>query len=426
MHLLDRQRALVALAAATRYGGGVVMGTGLAVLVERAGGSPFAVSLLFPAYFLPMVVFAPAWGAVADVTGRRRAVLLGTGALATLSVLPLFALDGVWPLIGARGLYAVFAAGFPPVMLAVVSDLGGRGRRGRELGFFNSARASGFTGGQLAAGTLLGLVAPAGLYLVVAGLSAVATLAVLALSTGTTGGAGDRAPDGERGLDLRAVGGAVRERLLPSAADRAHLHRNGLAWLYVALALRNATVMGVMSLLPVYLTGPLGVPEPLMGVVLAANPASQVVFMTAFGRVADARGRRPLVVLGMVGGGAFAVLIALASLAPTLAGRLAVALAAAVLIGASFSAMTTGALAFIGDVAPDGRESELMGLRTTAKGVGAVLGAPAFGGVATVVGYAPTFAGGSVLAFAAAWLAWDRLVEPDEPSGSTETAPAPG
>jgi MFS family permease len=101
--------------------------------------------------------------------------------------------------------------------------------------------------------------------------------------------------------------------------------------------------------------------------------------------------------------------------------------------------MTTGAIAFIGDVAdelresaarqsesdgvaPAERESELMGLRSTAKGVGGVLGPPLFGVVATVASYETAFLGGSVLAFAATALVGGRLVESRTDAGRAVAA----
>ncbi|MFB6136576.1 MAG: MFS transporter [Halobacteriaceae archaeon] len=407
---LSRQQLLVAVAAAARFGSGILMGTGLAVFVERAGGSPFAVSMLFSAYFLGLTVFAPVWGAIADVTGRRRAVLVATGALATVSVLPLVAVEGVWPLVGARGLYAVFASGFPPVMLAVVSDRGGSEGRGRALGFFNSARAAGFMGGQLTVGAMLGLFAPDVVYLVIAGVSLVSTVALVFVDDRSepSGGGGEASASGPTAADVLEE---VRGRLLPATGEREHFRRNGLGWLYVALALRNMTVMGVMSLMPVFLTSGLGLTSFAMGVLLAINPATQTVTMYLFGRVADTEGRKPLITLGMVGSGAFAVAAALASVPATPLGRALVAAAGFVVIAAAFSAMTTGALAFIGDTAPAGRESELMGLRSTAKGVGGVVGPPAVGALATLTSYRSAFLAGSALAFAAAVLAHARLTE---------------
>jgi MFS family permease len=408
-----RQRAVIALAAAARFSSGILMGTVMAVYVDDVG-SAFAVSMVLTAYFTGTMLFAPVWGAVADVTGRRRAVMVLTGGLATLAVLPLTVVRGVWAPIGLRAMYAAFAGGFVPVMLTVVSEHGGESGRGRSLGFFNSARAVGFAGGQVTAGVLLGALLPGGVYLTIAGLSLVATVAAAFLV--------DPTPDPDRDPSLSEVATEVRSRLLPAVGDRGHLETNGLRWLYVALALRNMTVLGVMSLMPPFLLDSVGLTEFLMGVVLALNPVSQSVFMLVFGRVADRSGRKPLIVGGMAGSGVFALVAAAATLPGVVAARAAVAVVAFLLIGAAFSAMTTGALAFIGDVAPPERESELMGLRSTAKGVGGVLGPPAFGALATVTTIGTAFAAGSVLALGATALATGALTE-SRPDRASDVVP---
>jgi MFS family permease len=337
-------------------------------------------------------------------------------------VLPLTVLDGVVAPILARGLYAVFAAGFAPVMLAIVSANGGNEGRGRSLGIFNSTRAVGFAAGQLTVGALLGLLAPAGLYLVIAGVSLVSTVTVALVA--------DPTPTPDRQPDLGTLLGAVRDRLLPGVEDRAHLRSHGLRWLYVALALRNMTVLGVMSLMPPYLVTRVvppelvgeGTSELLMGGLLAINPTAQIGFMLAFGYLADAVGRKPPIVAGMAGSGGFALVAAAATLPAGLLARAGLAALAFVVVAASYSLMTVGALALIGDVAPAERESELMGLRSTAKGVGGVLGPPLLGAVATLAGYRAAFVAGSVLAIAAAGLASARLVESHAPVRVAATA----
>lgn len=401
-----RQRLLVAVAAATRFGSGILLGTGLAFYLGRNDASALVVGLVTTAYFLGMTVFSPFWGAVADVTGRRRTVLVVTGLGATLALAPLFLFSGVWVPILSRGLYAVFAVGFAPVMLAVVSARGGDEGRGRSLGFFNAARATGFSGGQLAVGMLLGMLAPDGLYSIIVAGSLVSTLVVVFLDDSV-------APQPDSQPTVRELLAEVRRRLLPAVDDRGHLRRNGLWMLYVALAFRNATVMGLFGLMPVYLPETLGISEFTMGALLALNPAGQTVFMLLFGRVADAWGRKPLVVAGIAGSGLFALVAAAATLftGPL---RLAVAALSFVIIAAAYSAMTTGALAFIGDVAPDERESELMGLRSTAKGIGGVVGPVVVGGLVSVVGYPTAFAVGSSMAFVAAGLAGWKLIESRE------------
>jgi len=421
-----RQWGVVGVASLTRFASGILMGTALAVFVGRRG-SPLAVSLVLTSYFAGLMLFAPVWGAIADETGRRRTVLLVTGTLATAAVLPLTVLDGVVAPILARGLYAVFAAGFAPVMLAIVSDHGGDEGRGRSLGVFNSTRAVGFAGGQLTVGALLGLLAPAELYLVIAGVSLVSTVLVAFVADPADSGRASKA-DG-----LPATGallGAVRDRLLPGVEDRAHLRSHGLGWLYVALALRNMTVLGVMSLMPPYLVSQVvppelvgdGLSELLMGALLAINPATQVGFMIAFGYLADTAGRKPPIVAGMAGSGGFALVAAAATLPAGLLARAGLAALALVVLAASYSLMTVGALALIGDVAPADRESELMGLRSTAKGVGGVLGPPLLGTIATLAGYRAAFAAGSVLALVAAGLAATRLVESHTPAAPAATA----
>ncbi|WP_254822313.1 MFS transporter [Haloglomus halophilum] len=434
------QWILLATAAATRFGGGVLMGTAMAVYVGREG-SPLAVSAVATAYFAGLMLASPVWGALADVTGRRRAVLVVTGTLATLAAAPLAIADGVWVPVGLRGLYAVFAAGFAPVALTIASERGGADGRGRSLGTFNSARSGGFAGGQFVAGLLLGAVARPELYLVVAGLSALSTVAAAFLVDPTDTGPGtdgdDDAPDDASEPTRTELLREVRHRLFPAAGERGHFRVKGLRWLYVALAVRNVTVLGVMALMAPYLVDVVGVAEPVMGALLAVNHGTQVGAMYLLGVAADRIGRKPLIVAGMAGSGAFAVLAATATVPAAGAGllgvtgpawlgtglaRVAAAGGALFVLGVSFSAMTTGAVAFIGDVAPAGRESELMGLRSTAKGLGGVLGPTLVGGIATLAGYPAAFALTSSLAFAAAGLAGLALVE-SRPAGG-RTVPA--
>jgi MFS family permease len=416
-----RQWLLITLAAVTRFASGVLMGTAMAVFVSR-GGSPLAVSLVATAFFGGMMLFSPVWGAIADVTGRRRAVMVGTGAVATLFALPLAVVHrfdlvlgslvlGEIPLsIGFRFLYAIFAAGFSPVCLAIVSYHGGAEGRGRSMGVFNSARSGGYTGGNLVVGVLIGLLAPPSLYLVVAAVSAVSTLAAALIA--------DPTPDPDREPTAHELADEVTRRLFPAAGEREHLRSHGLGWLYVALAIRNMTVLGVMALMAPYLVDQVGVPAAIMGAILAINHGAQVPSMYALGIVADRAGRKPLIVVGMAGSGLFALLAAAATLpaaplfgVPAWGVRATVATLAMATLGVSYSGMTTGAVAFIGDVAPRGREAELLGLRSTAKGTGGVFGPIAVGALATAVGYESAFVAASVLAFSAALLSLFALVE---------------
>lgn len=407
------QKGALATAAAANKAAVILMATAMAIYVGRRG-SPLAVGLVYTVFWFGSMVFSPVWGAVADVTGRRRGVLFATAVLATVTALPLVVVRSVWGMLAFRGVFAVFAVGFLPVILAIVSERGGSTARGQELGFFNTARALGLTAGQLFAGILLGLLAPPELFLVVVGVAGVVAVAAVLLD--------DPTPSPETDPTLRELYGEVRRRLVPMEGDR-DLSTHGLRWMYLGVLLRNTTVLGIGSLLPVYLVSHVGASEFLMGVLLAVNPAAQMGFMYLLGLAADRVGRKPLIVGGLAGSGLHGLLMAGAVLPGSLAARATVAALSFLLLAASWSALFTGSVAFIGDVAAPERESEFMGLRETARGMGGVVGPTLFGLVATFAGYPLTFVGGSLLALVAAVVAAAGVVESHHVEASI---PVPG
>jgi len=377
--------------------------TSLAVLVGRYG-TAFEVGMVTTAHFLGLLLFAPLWGAVADVTGRRRGVLVGTGVLATAALVALALVRGTWAPIALRGTYAAFFASFPAVMLAIVSEQGGAEGRGRALGEFNSLRSVGFAAGQLGAGILLGSTATwTEIFLLLATINGLGTVAA-AFVVDAVGGEGDA-------LTLRNILAEARDRLFPAAGERAHLTQNGLHWVYLVVFLQALTFMGILSLAPVYLTDEVGVSELLMGAFLALNPASRTLTMYVFGRVVDAAGRLPVLAGGMVGTTAFAVALGVATVPATPLGRNAVTGVAFLVIAAAYAASVIASQSFIGDVADVERESELMGLRSTALGLGGIVGPALLGVLVGALGYTVAFAalGGFSLVGV---LAVGRAVEP--------------
>ena len=378
--------------------------TVLAIIVGKAGGSAFEVSMVVTIHFLGLLLFAPVWGALADSTGRRLAVLLGTTALAALTLVLLGVTDLVWGLIGMRGLFAVFVAAYAPLTFTIVSEHGGTDGRGRLLGEFNSARSLGFALGQLSSGVFLALFTSLEIFVVLGGLYLGVLVAVGLFED----------PSQTRPVtpNPSRVVAEVKRRLVPVADDRDHLRTNGLHYLYVATALHSVTFFGILSLLPVYLTVDIGVTEVLMGTFLAMNPGGRAVFMYVFGHVADLRGRKSMITWGLVGSGVFPIVLATATYPDILFHRKLIAGAGFLVMALALSAYIIGSLAFIGDIASIDRESELMGLRDTAMGVGGVVGPALFGGVVTLLDYPSAFVVWSTFAFLGAVLVAWRLTEP--------------
>lgn len=394
------QRTAIALGGASQFGAIMFLGTAMAVYVgERA--SPFAVSMVLSSYFVGMVVFAPAWGVIADVTGRRRAVMLLVSVAATLVLVPLVFVEDVWLQIGFRGVFSVFTAGFLPIMLTLVSERGRGQNRGRSIGFFTSMRSIGAASSQFTAGVLLGFLFPSQLYVFAVGISAITVLSVLLLE--------DPTPDAREQLDRRELLARIHERILPTAMIRRLEER--LRWLYVILVVRNVTVMGVMSLMPVYLLQDVGSSEYAMGVILGLGPAIQIVSMYVVGSLSEGVGRKPLLVVGAAGSAFFPLIVTAALVAPEVLVREVIVGSGFVVKALSYSALTIGSVTFIGDVADEFNESELMGLRSTAKGVGGIIGPALIGGVATVFSIEAAFVVGGVLLVVGVAVFASRLTE---------------
>jgi MFS family permease len=395
------QQAVIATTAAANKAAVILMGTVMAVYVGRKG-TAFAAGLVTAVYFFGLMVFSPVWGGIADVTGQSRRVLVVTGGLAALAVLPLTLVAGVWLPLGFRFLFAVFAAGFLPVMLTVVGQQSDEGGRGRAIGLFNSAAAIGFMVAQFAAGALIEALPRSLVYLLLTGIASIVAIAAAFVDEPR-----DHAADS---ISIAEIGSEIRSRLVPTTSS-AHLRQNGLRWLYVASFLRNMTILGFVTLLPVYFIQDVGVTPTVMGILLGVNPAIQIGGMYALGRLADVVGRKPLIVAGYAGSGLYAAILATATIPESVFFRAVIAGIGMSVLGAAFSAVQTGVISFIGDVAPPDRESELIGLRWTARGLGGVVAPPLFGAAVVVIGFEATFVGASVLAWTAAFLVAVKVTE---------------
>jgi MFS family permease len=396
---------VIATTAAANKAAVILMATVMAVYISR-GGTAFAAGLVTTVYFLGLMIFSPVWGGIADVTGQRRRILIVTSGLATLALLPLTVIAGIVLPLFFRFLFAVFAAGFLPIMLTIVGQQS-EGGRGRAIGLFSSAAAIGFMIAQFAAGALIEALSRSLVYLLLAALASSVAVAVLFIN--------EPSDHTTESISTADIATEIRTRLVPTTSS-VHLRQNGLRWLYVASFLRNMTVLGFVTLLPVYFIQDVGVSPTVMGLLLGINPAIQIGGMYVLGRLADNIGRKPLIVAGYAGSGLYAAILATATIPESVFLRAVIAGIGMVVLGAAFSAVQTGVVSFIGDVAPPDRESELIGLRWTARGLGGVLAPPLFGAAAVVFGFEATFAGASILAVTAALLVASKVTESHEMS----------
>ncbi|WP_435181158.1 MFS transporter [Halorussus sp. AFM4] len=395
-----RRRAVIWLAGATRAACGGMLTTALALVVGRMQ-SPLAVSSLAVVFFASTMIFAPLWGSLADTTGRRRALLVGTGIAATLVLVGLQFISSAWGYIAARGAYTVFAVGFAPVILAIVNDVTGYTTQGRSAGLVNRTFAVGDIGGQIAIGALLGLAVPSVAFAIIAGVSFLGTAAVALIH--------DSPPVATNGGLRRGL-----KRLFPSATEWRVLRRTGLDRLYAALVLRHIAVQGIGVLVPIYVVSRLDVTASTMGLLLAVSPTTQLATLPFIGKIADAGYRVRLLGGGIAASAAYPLALALAAMPKAVEFRLSLAVVGFVCLAVGFAAMDVGAVAVISAVVPRRRTATFLGLRATAMGLGGIIGSVLVGVVALMASIRVAFIVGSLPAFGAALLVMSSVSEPDD------------
>ena len=139
-----------------------------------------------------------------------------------------------------------------------------------------------------------------------------------------------------------------------------------------------------------------------VGLMFASFSVAQMVFAPVLGRLSDRIGRKPVIVISLVG-------TAVGSFVTGVAGAMWVLFLGRIIDGASGASVSV-AQGAVADIAPPERRAALMGMLGAAFGVGFVVG-PALGGLAALGGpHVPFFVAGAIAAVNAV-VAWFRLPE---------------
>jgi MFS family permease len=147
------------------------------------------------------------------------------------------------------------------------------------------------------------------------------------------------------------------------------VNRAAFAGIFAVTLLGLLSVGAVLPVLPRYVRGPLGAGDLAVGVVIGAYAVTGLVGRPFAGRLADARGRRPAVVLG-------SLLAAVAGFLYLLPAGVPGLLAARLCLGAGEGMVFTAGSAWIVDLAPPGRRGRVIGLYGLAVWGGLSLGPP--------------------------------------------------
>ncbi|MFQ6111935.1 MAG: MFS transporter [Nitrospinota bacterium] len=343
--------------------------------LEELGAPTLLIGLGSTLFWLATLLASSPWGALSDRFRRRPllALILAINTLTAAGFAFTLSIGGVLATVFFRSLVTV---GFAPIALALISGVSAKRERGKNLSYYNSSQSFGWMLGRIIAGFLLGYLAFRGTYLVLALFPLLALVPLAALRE-----AGD--PPGA-GVSLGWRG--LKRSILPELKSDWVFAQRGLWSLYLGIALRQMGIAGTFALIFVYMLAKLGINPAIIGFITAFNAGTQFLGMLVFGRLADRFGRKRVFMFGFA-------LSALSPLIFALAHGAGLMVLGFIVLGLSFSSLTSGATAFIGDLAPIERQGELLGLFKTSQGFGGILGPLLAGALAspTILGFRGMF-----------------------------------
>lgn len=353
--------ALAAVAFMVAVGFGVVA-PAIPLFARHFGVSKTEASAVISAFAATRLVAAPFAGRLVNAFGERVLLATGIGIVAVSSLLAGLAGD-YWQLLVLRGIGGVGSIMFSISASSLLIRVTPPDQRGRAQGVF----AGGFLLGSIA-GPALGVVA------------AWSLRAPFFLYTGTLAVAGAIALGALRHSELaaRPVPGGVTLTLGAALRNRAYV-----ATLLTNLAEDWAIVGARSAIVPLFVHDRLGLSSIWTYVAFFALSAVSGVLLMPFGRRSDARGRRPVLLAGLVLGALTLAVIPLVDNAAALVAVMAV-------MGVAGAALSVASGAMLGDIV-GGRGGTVVAAYQMAGDAGTVVGPLVAGWLADAHGYGAAF-----------------------------------
>ena len=381
----------------------------LYVASEAVGGRVFGLpssmiaGVVLALFGIASSVAQPLAGRLSDRTGRRKIFVIG--GLVGLGAINLAFVGATayWHLFALRILQGLAAAFTITASLAIVNEMSAAGRRGGNMGVYNSFRLIGFGAGPLLASALLEF----GPFSLPGGLQVTGFEATFGVAAGTAF------------LGTLLVGGLVQDPEEASSAPRQLALRiwdrsgRGLDTIF-ALGLATlvmASCMALLSAIEPEVNARLGQGPVLFAVEFVALIAALAALQPLVGRASDEMGRKPFILIGL-----------LALIPTTLLQGMVEApwqmIVARVSQGGAGALIFAPALALAGDHTARGQSGAQLAVLTVAFGLGIAFG-QLTAGFFVQYAFAVPFIIGSVLAAAGAVLV---LTQVDEYERAAEAA----
>lgn len=257
------------------------------------GAGPEAIGFAVGISTVTGIFFKLPAGALSDIIGRKRTMLVGLLFFAFMPFTYLW-VESYYPLLVIRFIHGLATAIYGPVAMAVVAEVAGS-KKGEMLSWFSSVTII---------GNLLG--APLGgfiLYSTMAGgtpslqefhyaylLSGIAGMTALLLSLGLLRNSNPAAASGSLGEASRRFLAGIKE----VGSDKRIVITSAME------GLQNMTVGALEAFLPIYAVTVAGLNEFQAGILWGVQVVTTIITKPVMGRASDRHGRPALISVGLV------------------------------------------------------------------------------------------------------------------------------
>jgi DHA1 family multidrug resistance protein-like MFS transporter len=337
----------------------------LPLFARELGAGPSLVGFVMGASTLTGVFLKLPAGALSDLFGRRRLLMMGSLVFATLPFTYL-AVSTLTLLVIVRFLHGSATAIFSPVASASLSDVAPAARRGAWLSTYSTAQGTGQAVGPILAGYLIA-AGRFDLAFVVSGFIGLGVPFVVATWRGTPSSTAPVASFNELKRGVIEVA-SDRLVLITSSAHAAQFVLNGM----------------LNAFLPLYGREVLNLSGSELGWLFGMQTVTTLMVRPAIGRLSDRVGRRAVIVSGLT-------VCSLAVFALSLATSFSTVLAVIATYAAGVAITTAATSAYITDITRRARYGAAHGVFGTIYDIGDALGPIAAGVLVAAVGYARMF-----------------------------------
>ncbi len=315
----------------------------LPLFTQSLGADPATLGFVVAASTITGIVFKAPSGALSDILGRRKVLLMGMAFFGLVPFLYLL-VNSYWQLAAVRFLHGLATAIFGPVAAAMVADLFAK-QRGEKIGWYASATTTGKLLGPLLGGYILLVTEFKEVYLIVGIIGAISLLiAMFGINE-------NNFPSKSKPKEAQPVLSALRKMRRGFTEVLSDFR---ISVVSAVDAMSYLAVGALETFLPLYAIFVLGLDSGKVGLLFAVQAGTTLLSRPIMGKLSDTFGRKPMIISGLLVS--------------------AVSLAAVTLIGNFYLLMVLVAVYGLGVAITDSSTTAMIADLSKARNYGAAMG----------------------------------------------------